>query len=43
MSESGTKQTWRDVRLDPKAALDTLDYPVLDAAVFHVQPPSEAR
>jgi hypothetical protein len=27
----------------PKAALDTLDYPVLDAAVFHAQPTSEAR
>jgi hypothetical protein len=23
----------------PKAALDTLDYPVLDAAVLHAQPP----
>jgi hypothetical protein len=27
----------------PKATLDTLDYPVLDAAVFHAQPTSEAR
>jgi hypothetical protein len=27
----------------PRAALDTLDYPVLDAAVFHAQPTSEAR
>ena len=27
----------------PKTALDTLDYPVLDAAVFHAQPTSEAR
>ena len=26
----------------PKTALDTLDYPVLDAAVFHAQPISEA-
>ncbi|HKB90818.1 MAG TPA: hypothetical protein VKC60_09920 [Opitutaceae bacterium] len=25
------------------AALDTLDYSVLDAAVFHAQPTSEAR
>ncbi len=27
----------------PRAALDTLDYPVLDAAVFHAQPTSETR
>jgi hypothetical protein len=27
----------------PKAALDTFDYPVLDAAVFHAQPTSFAQ
>jgi hypothetical protein len=27
----------------PKTALDTLDYPVFDAAIFHDQPTSEAR